>query len=307
MQSFPVSALLSLARTALLRAKKLVACNRRSRFDEYLRSLENYSEPTAEFVAVYRKQKLLRRAMFEASAQCYQLHLASLLWDEFDAGRLRTALRHILAGPALDPKSDDKPRDTLLELVAAAVLYDIGFDVGLTDGHEDVVLRQESLGRGAAECKRPRAAKNLRANCNRLARQLRERRAVGSKYGMAVIGLDRLSGLFGDAHEAETTEDATQAMEEITRTVAAQLNKCAVRSGLDREASVAVLVLSGCVLVRQPLHLWTFVHVQPFPLVEPAQMPPPLDALLLKQAHRLEGRWAAADAQADKRRGPAIQ
>ena len=152
---------------------------RGSRFETYRAEVAAHKAPNRAFIEAYRKDEAKQRTSFEASAQILQLLLSETVWERLDPARLKAALRVIMEGPAIDRGSDDRPRNTLAELVAAAHFAD-RFDVSLTADAEDVRLEHEVIGQGAVESKRPKALKNMLPNLNEIGRQLRDRAKDGS-------------------------------------------------------------------------------------------------------------------------------
>ena len=122
--------------------------------------------------------------MFEVGAQISQVVLAATVWRQLDQHLLRSSLKAVFQGPALDAPDDDLPRNTLLELVAAAVLAG-RFRPQLTTRAEDVRITHPEIGLGAVEAKRPLRDRTLLSNLNRIGEQLRTRELLGSLYGVA--------------------------------------------------------------------------------------------------------------------------
>jgi hypothetical protein len=112
---------------------------RASRFATYRQELVAQRAADRAFLAVFRGDEGRQRLSFEAGAQLLQLLLAATVWDRLDRHLLKRALETVFDGPPLDPPDDDRPRNTLLELVAAANLAD-RFQVSLTTNAKDVRL-----------------------------------------------------------------------------------------------------------------------------------------------------------------------
>jgi hypothetical protein len=189
------------------------------------------------------------------------------VWDQLEQRLLKQALETVLAGPALDPPDDDRPRNTLLELVAAANLAD-RFRVSLTANAEDVRLDHVVLGQGAVECKRPKAVDNILPNLSKIGSQLRAREKTGSRFGVAVIGGDRIARLASQAHEAPTIAVADTSMEDLAKIVADRVLRDAwnVACDLLPAACYATVIVTGSILVREPLHIRPVCQVIDFHL-----------------------------------------
>lgn len=185
-------------------------------------------------------------------------------------------LQEIVAGPELTESDDDKPRNTLLELVTAALLSDRGFDVDITKDREDVTLQCPGAGKGAAECKRPSRCENILPNLRRIGEQLRQREKRGSNFGVAVLGLDRASGLCRAIHEAETVDELDWALTLIRNDAAARVAEAVQDPACNvvPAAVCGVVVISGAVLIRKPRHIRPFCTEEPMALVDESQIHP---------------------------------
>jgi hypothetical protein len=249
---------------------------RPTRFGRYRGIIEQHRMRTDEFVRNYQADESVQKLTFEACAQLAQLVFSEAAWSLLDPGRLRRHLQEIVAGPELTESDDDKPRNTLLELVTAALLSDRGFDVDITKDREDVTLQCPGAGQGAAECKRPLRCENILPNLRKIGEQLRERERSGSRFGVAVLGLDRATGLCREACEAETVDDLDRALTLIRKDAAARVAK-AVRDPACNVVPAAVyrvVVVSGAVLIRNPLHFLPFCTEEPRALVDESQIHP---------------------------------
>jgi hypothetical protein len=121
-----------------------------------------HAKRSPEFIRQYEESNEIQRLTFEAGSQLVQVTLAESIWKDLDRARLRAALKIVVDGPEVSDDPDDRPRNTLLELVAAADLADRGFKVNLTRKKEDVALECPGVGAGAAECKRPARLETIR-------------------------------------------------------------------------------------------------------------------------------------------------
>jgi hypothetical protein len=240
---------------------------RTSRFATYREELVAQRAADRAFIEAFRRDEGRQRLSFETGAQLLQLLLAATVWDRLDRHLLKRALETVFAGAALDPPDDDRPRNTLLELVAAANLAD-RFQVSLTANAEDVRLDHAVLGQGAVECKRPKGIDNILPNLSKIGAQLRAREKSGSRFGVAVIGGDRIARLASQAHEAPTIEIADTSMEELARILADRVLKDAwnVACDLLPAACYATVIVTGSILVREPLHIRPVCEVIDFHL-----------------------------------------
>jgi hypothetical protein len=224
------------------------------RFVRYLEVLELITNPPPGlFDTVNDKTDDTRKLIMIGANQVLQLQLAAETFPHLDPDLLKRNLKKILAGPALPQGNDDEPRDTLLEMVAAANALDYGFKPSLTAVDEDVRLDHPTLGQGAIECKRPRGWKTLKKNLTKIGDQLRERETTGSKYGIAVIGADRLLEVHdGDVNScADLAEErrVTQKMLGLAVNAFAQVSRD-TKSRLVPPAIGGIVVL--CVLSGKP-------------------------------------------------------
>jgi len=238
-----------------------------SRFATYRDELVAQRAADRAFIEAFRRDEGRQRLSFETGAQLLQLLLAATVWDRLDRQLLKRALETVFAGPALDPPDDDRPRNTLLELVAAANLAD-RFQVSLTADAEDVRLDHSVLGQGAVECKRPKGIDNVLPNLSKIGAQLRSREKSGSRFGVAVIGGDRIARLASHAHEAPTIAIADTSMEDLAKILADRVLKGAwdVACDLLPAACYATVIATGSILVREPLHIRPVCQVIDFHL-----------------------------------------
>jgi len=225
-----------------------------SRFAIYRDHLTAQHRPSKEFRA-YMTTPGGRRLAFEAGSQIMQLHFSSTIWEKLERAPLRALLREILEGPPIDPGDDDRPRNKLLELVAAVSFAD-KFSVSLVKNAEDVRLLSPDGKRGAVECKRPKTFDNILGSLNEIGRQLRTR--SGSDFGVAAIGGDRIAELASsEGVEAETAEEADGGMSDIATVIRHVVERKAQDEActLLPSADYAVVILTAAVLVRKPFFL----------------------------------------------------
>lgn len=227
---------------------------RGTRFEKYRDELAAQVSSTPAFVESFRGDEQRQRLMFEAGAQLVQVVMAERVFDLLDTRLLAASLRIIFdRGPELDAPSDDRPRNTLLELVVAALLAG-RFTPELTKRNEDVRLIHPVIGRGAVESKRPLHAGTLLSNLETIGEQLRARARLGSQYGVAVIGGDRIAQTSGHAYQAETPDEAYSGIQARALSIAGDVDHHAAdpACSLVPAACHAIVIVTGAVLVRKP-------------------------------------------------------
>ncbi len=256
---------------------------RGSRWGGYAAILEEVASLNPETAVAFRKADQKQRLLFEAAGQVFQLDLASRLWTKIDRKLVRRSLEQVRNGSALPGRGDDKARNILLELVAAASLADIGFHADLTDDEEDVRLVHDVIGRVAVECKRPSSLGALEANLKRARAQLVTRLANGAAYGIPIIGMDRIAGLSGALMKATTTEELDKALFEMRTTVIREIVRLCRKPHVNfgPRVPVAFVIVVGAALVTHPKPN----AVVPVTIVHPftpgdAPVPDELDAIL---------------------------
>jgi hypothetical protein len=135
----------------------------------------------------------------EAAAQCSVLRTALELAPHVDGPKFREKLAIVLDGsplPPTRPKSEDAPRNYLLELAVGALLHRAGFAVEFA-GIEDLTARVPGLPPIVVECTRPTHRDTLRKGLKHVHHQLKRRADGVSALGLAVIGVDRVFDLNG--------------------------------------------------------------------------------------------------------------
>lgn len=284
---------LTVASAALEHVAALGLDWRGTRFAPYVQIVEEHRRKDSAFIARYRSDPRIARLTFEAGSQLAQLCMARLSWDQLDKQRLRAALKKVLEGPEINDDTDDQPRNTLLELVAASAFADAGLAPALTKNLEDVTLTCPGVGKGAAECKRPLNADGLPQSLRVIGEQLRRRKGIA--FGAAVVGAERLARLPAQPHEAANPEELEAASRQIQNIVTVKMMELArdPAVSLVPTAVVGVVVLSAAILVRQPLYLDCACNFSFFPLVHPSQMPAELDRVLQRKSGVLDSKlWA---------------
>jgi hypothetical protein len=270
---------ISKLRHALAEAEGAGATVARSRFAEYISVLEAAAAPAPSFSK--KGEERHRALIFEAGSQLQQLVLASATFRHLSPPLLRKTLRKVFDGDVFAASEDDKPRSTLLELVTAAVALDFGFTISLTKDLEDVRIEHPAIGQGAIECKRPLRLSGLLQNLQKAGMQLRNREKGGSTFGVVAIGVDRISGLAGAQLSAIDIDEEGAVTDQIIRDVSVAVLDASrdVACGLAPPAVLAIIVLSGAIVLDRPRALRMFSKVGFVPLTTPANIPPALDDL----------------------------
>lgn len=156
-----------------------------------------------------------RAKAFEAYSQLGQLVMVERAAERLQSREFRQALSKISRGGYLQETDDDIPRDTLLELVVAAVFADAGFDVELTTNAEDLRIDVPGLGWGIAECKRPRHRGTMLKNAREAVAQIgkRIRTDPSIQFGVPVLGLDLVMMPLSQPHAARNEKELDDALE----------------------------------------------------------------------------------------------
>jgi len=181
-----------------------------TRFEHYLQTMKEN--------AILTREQILERPgttlAAEALRQADQLVEASLLFPTLEKTLLVEKLRTVVSGDDLhlDPDTDDRPRNTLFELMVGRILHEQGFAVQLTKNQEDLVATHPALEqRVSIECKRPahcstleQVQKRLVKNLVGLRDQLKRRDRRNLRMGVvAMDGVYRLRDqtVMGSSHE----------------------------------------------------------------------------------------------------------
>jgi hypothetical protein len=250
-----------------------VSPNPSSRFPTYVRTLEQVRASSGPGRFEFPADPLL---YWEAVVQALQLRAASLVWPLLPRDILARKLRIVFTGSQLAPTSgkSDPARDALLELVTAALLYQQGFDVSLTDA-ADVEATFPGCPRLSVECKRPSNYDSALDRCIRDVREQLSRRYVADNvHGMAVLGFDRLLpthrralGTLNDKTFADFVRDETeQALQSI-----AQIADRPMRT-FDGRTPLGAVVLAGAVMIDDGRALTTILRLQAFNLGDNEEM-----------------------------------
>lgn len=208
------------------------------------------------------------RLFFEAASQCQQLVRSSQIWADIDCAVLISKLEKVLKGRELPPLDnlDDEPRNTLLELMTAAMLKRCGFEVQLTGQQADVIATRPGIPLLAVECKRPSSVKAIQRNLRRLRDQLTKRCHTGELVGMPVIGIDRISELAGSFVSTQSTDMVEQIVVAKTKKIANDILDVAWRQKITFApmAPLGAVILVGTVYVGQESMPYTIEQMTAF-------------------------------------------
>ena len=265
---------------------------RRGRWSYYIKTIRRMAllertRGTAQLVAPIDMEEA-----FEACAQLLQLQFAAGAWDALDSKVLRKKLAIVSRGATIAVTAD-KPRDSLLELVAVALAKASGFVPELTDADEDIRVPLPNGDRFAIECTRPSTVRAIETAARHLGGQLAGRLAAGAKFGIPIVGIDRLVAAEG-LHEAATMTDLWLGMRARRKAwIRAVRTELARRLDAPAVVPFGIVVLSGAALAHAPESaIVPYLSFESFP-EEPARLPSVLEPLhkwpeniLLKQRPR---------------------
>lgn len=224
---------------------------RDTRFEHYLQVIWDH--------AILTREQILERPgtalVAEAVRQADQLTEASRLFPLLEKKLLIEKLHTIVAGDDLhlDPDTDDRPRNTLFELMVGRILAEHGFAVNLTKNQEDLVATHPALDRRISiECKRPaycstpeqverRLLKNLVALRDQLKR--RDRRNVR----MGVVAMDGVYRMRDQTVVGSSQEEIAGMLRKALEEAVAHIKMANRTRPLHLEASmhVGAIVLLG--------------------------------------------------------------
>lgn len=162
--------------------------------------------------------------------QLYHLQHTARIWDQVDQALLKAKLKEILGGDELPPEdnSNDHARNTLFELVVAALLRDRGLRANLFDPYPDVVAMDPiSRTRFRVECKRPSSTDRPLEDALRGARQGAERTRGKGPPGLGIIALDvdRMSNISSQFLETSDPDSADEHLEAARTEVEKRLER----------------------------------------------------------------------------------
>lgn len=247
---------------------------RGSRFETYLGIIDHLVElaerrktdPDAyrEFRENLGRQELL----FEGASQMLQLEVASKVWDRLDRRILARKLTKVReGGPIPRARSHgedaaDEPRDTLVELQAAALMAECGFEPALTANDEDLRLLLAGHPDVLAECKRPVGMDTLPTTLSKVRRQFWKRQGQGASLCIPVLAVERVHRFAGALRRADTSESVdAEVLRRMEVTIEEIKKICAEvpKHGLGTLAPIGVVTFAGAVLVKEPTtHVYRF-------------------------------------------------
>ena len=207
-----------------------------TRFATYMTTLREIALlPHPRVVNRRDNQELQRDRIYrEATVQFHQLNVSTRVWGNQDPDVLSQKLQSVFSGPILPAPGDDwdPARNSLLELVTAAMLARYGMTAELTRDSADIIVKipgwEEVL---AVEVKRPTSVSAIQKNLKKARKQLRERCKVPGRIGMAVMGFDRTSALArGNASISST--HLSGALDKFMRDETAKLYQLAQRADM---------------------------------------------------------------------------
>jgi hypothetical protein len=262
------------------RARELGVEWRGSRFDSYLAiidelcQLEERRKTDPEAFVEFHREIGRQELLFEGASQMIQLRLASKVWGRLERAVLSAKLKKIVGGPLMPVRGadqgevTDEPRDTLVELLAAAIMAEHGFEPGLTRVDEDLRLVLAGRPLIIAECKRPMGRETLPTALGSLRTQFWRRKNQGATLCMPFVAAERIEPFASLLTQAESAEELDLEVQRRIRAVIDEIrNICATVPGrsLGTLSPVGVVTFSGAVWVRQPrAHVHYFAVREPF-------------------------------------------
>jgi hypothetical protein len=193
----------------------------------------------------------LAEHLWEAASQAQQLIRSAPIWDEVKRDVLIEKLKKVFRGTESPPASgeDDEPRNILLELVTAGLLKYSGFDVDLPrEGDVFAALPEADF---VVECKRPASVKKLEASLKGIRRKLKERRwQHPDRKGVAVVGIDRLTGIVGRSPHTRDLGSLQSALERKAQQLTEEIVRLAPKTKLATQASFGCVILATAIFVE---------------------------------------------------------
>lgn len=175
-----------------------VARRRQARFEKYLALLAAAEKIVVSGGVIRWRDQAQKESFLEAASQSLQLVGAVDVLAGVDDATARARLALVVDGPEMppyDPSSLDRSRDILLELAAANVLRSEGFVLRVPPIEaEDIEATVSGFGSFVVECKRPAHWASLGRNLVKARKQIQGRNRDGRRFGLVVIGVDRMLG-----------------------------------------------------------------------------------------------------------------
>jgi len=243
-----------------------------ARFAEYLRILETVRElelapdRRAAF-APFRRDERNLRLLYEGAGQMTQLVLASRVWNRLDPALLARKLRTVMKGDPMPEQrgKEDHARDTLVELLAASLLTEVGFSPSITENEADVELTGHGFNRVVVECKRPTSIRSALAASRH---QLWKRTRRGEDLGIPVFAIECARDLPFKRFMARSEQDVDDAVvsmfDDGDRIVRALHYQPEGHYRISKVAPILLFVVSGAVLLddSRKTHVYNFTSVR---------------------------------------------
>lgn len=194
------SALLARAEAVLDRLEGYGLKWRHTRFERYRAQLERLVTTPLDSL-----NDAGQALFYEATTQFYHLSQSLMWWGSVDQAELSARLKHVLDGQDLPVlrTGEDRPRNTLFELITATQLHARRF--GLELAEPDIVAHRVDIGQAFVACKRPSSVRTS------LPKRLKEgRRQVDGRGGIGIVAVDgtRMAGVAGHVHVMSDLTDA---------------------------------------------------------------------------------------------------
>ena len=224
-----------------------------TRFDRYFRAIETAAEQEYPRLLTTEGNHDAQKLFWEAASQTQQLINSSTFWASQDQAVITRKLADIVKGRDLPPAGAeaDHPRNTLVELTSAALLYRHYFDVQLSSDSEDVLATIDGTEPFAVECKRPATRGGLENNLKAARKELRRRCANGGKQGLAVIVADRVLQVTGAMPTVQTVDQLVTIVDRKLEHLARDITEMVQCHGLKLfpVTKLGAIVLVGTVFV----------------------------------------------------------
>lgn len=258
---------LDVGRVALGRLESLGVAWKGTRFETYLRLLEDAVSRTYPRRIDWKNGRAEFLAELEAIGQTAQLACALQLRERVERDLLVERLRFVVSGRPIPTEVDDKPRNTLLELTAGYLLFHGGAGVELTTAREDLVIHLPGVPPIPAECKRPLGPWTVERNVKGARRQLEATRNRYPAGGLVVFGLDRVAGVSGDLGNVARPEDLSGAVKDVLDGGAREIRRLG-GAKLEKVAIAVVTVLVGAVYLVEPPMPTGVLRIASLPLAQ---------------------------------------
>jgi hypothetical protein len=161
-----------------------------SRFSEYSRHLRWMTQRLGSRLELPPPSGQEVHLLVESLIQTKQLLESRVAWRVLSPKRARKKLMVVAGGEVLPPPGDqDKPRDTLLELVVATRLHKLGLELEEPRATEDTHVHVPGLGTVVVETKRPTSMASVSPSLSKAAGQISQH---PRDHGMIALGVERV-------------------------------------------------------------------------------------------------------------------